>query len=374
MKKQKLYIVFDQIPTKKSGGLVATYISLVELLKNEYDIEIISSFNGEEADKTQFKNNKINIINNKKIDIRFYKTFKYIKKMEFKKALYSIYSAFYYFIKIPSTRKKIKNIVKNERIIVTCPSAAIFMPKKTKFILEFHIDYKYFYGKNILGRLQSLLMTKPTLSLFRTKDNAKNAPSNLNSNYIYNFFDNKKVKRNDKLIKHKILYVGRLEKQKNPIKLIEMAYELNKINSKFILDIYGTGSLESDVKQKIKELNMENKVFLKGFTTNKNIYKDYSLLWLTSDFEGFGLVIIEAKASGIPTISTNWGNAVYEVIDDKKDGYIANNTDDFVNYTNKILTDSKLQKKLSDTAYKNFNNFSKEKAKENWINFLENYR
>lgn len=374
MKKEKIYILFDKIPTKNSGGLVTTYISLVDLLKDVYEIEIITVFNCNEDNKSQFFNNKINIINNKNIDIRFYKMFKFLKKFELKNFFKAIYSTFYYFIKIPYSKKQIKNIIgSNKRVIASCPSAAIFMPKKTNFILEYHTDYKYFYGKNIVGRLQSAMMTKPTLSLFRTKDNAVNAPKFLNCDYVYNFFDNNGIKRNNKLIKNKILYVGRLEKQKNPIRLISLAYELNKINSNFILDIYGVGSLENDIKEKIKELHLEDKVFLKGFTTNKNIYNNYSLLWLASDFEGFGLVIIEAKACGIPTISTNWGNAVYEVIDDKKDGFITSNNNEFVSLTNKILNDEKLQQELSDNAYKNFDKFSKEKAKEKWINILENY-
>ena len=62
MESKKLYIVFDQIPNKSSGGLVATYISLVKLLEKEYDIEIISIFDCNPENKEQFKNNKINIM------------------------------------------------------------------------------------------------------------------------------------------------------------------------------------------------------------------------------------------------------------------------------------------------------------------------
>ena len=374
MKKEKLYIVFDQIPTKKSGGLVATYISLSNLLKDTYEVEIISAFDCDEDTKSQFKNNKIHVVNKQNIDIRFYRIKKYIKTMNIKAFRHAISSCFLYFIKIPHTKKVIKKIINgNKRVIVSCPSAGIFMPKKSKFILEMHVDYKYFYGNNFIGRMQSFLMTKPTLALFRTKNHADNAPVKYKTDYIYNFFDNKGITRNNKIIKNKIIYVGRLEKQKNPIRLIKLAYELRKINKNFILDIYGSGSMLNDVKNEIKKLNLESVVFYKGFTTNKNVYKDYSLLWLSSDFEGFGLVIIEAKANGIPTISTNWGKAVYEVIDDNSDGFVVNTNEEFVEKTNQILNDENMQKRLSDNAYKNFDKFSKEKAKEKWINFLENY-
>ena len=79
MKSKKLYIVFDQIPNKSSGGLVATYISLVKLLEKEYDIEIISIFDCNPENKEQFNNNKINIINKKRINLNFHKVFSYLK-------------------------------------------------------------------------------------------------------------------------------------------------------------------------------------------------------------------------------------------------------------------------------------------------------
>lgn len=372
---EKLYIVFDQLPPSSGGGLVATYVRLADLLKNDYDIEIISIFDCDNDNKTQFKNNKINIINKYNLDIRFYKMFKYLKNKQFKLFFKAIKSSLYYFIKIPSTRLKIRKLIQEkDNVIVTCPSAGIFMTKKRKFILEVHIDYKYFFGNNLLGSMQAKIMRKPTLTLFRSKDSADHAPKHLNPNYIYNFFDNTNSKRSKKLIKNKILFFGRFEKQKNPSRLIDMAYELKKINKNFVLDMYGTGSLLDETLEKIKKLKLEDVVHYKGFIDDKNIYNKYSLLWLTSDFEGLALVIIEAKACGIPTISTEWGNAVYEEIENNEDGYVTSDNKTFVEYTNKVLTDEKLQKKLSDNAYKNFKKFSKENARKNWIEYLSTYK
>ncbi|MBQ3475200.1 MAG: glycosyltransferase [Bacilli bacterium] len=371
---KKLYFVFDQLPDIKEGGLISSYINLYNLLKEKYEIHIISVFNFEK-NTTTFDNNRIHIINNYKIDNRFYKFFSYIKSLKFKKVGKSILSLFIYFLSIHMNRKRIKKILKDEDlVIVSCPSAGIFMHKSIKFILEIHTSYKYFFGNNFLGKLQGKMMTKPTLTLFRTKYDSENVPKYLNPDYIYNFFDNKDTKRSKTLIKNKICFVGRIEDVKDPLRLITIANDLRKINKNFILDIYGDGSLLNDCKKKIEELNLKNIVNMKGFTTNKNIYSKYTLQLVTSKYEGLPMSIIEAKANGIPTISNVWGESVKEVINNKVDGFIVNDNEEYVKKINEVLTNEELQKKLSENAYKSYNTFSKKEALKKWLYFLENYK
>ena len=38
---EKLYFVFDQIPSPQSGGLIGMYLNICEKLKNDYDIQIV---------------------------------------------------------------------------------------------------------------------------------------------------------------------------------------------------------------------------------------------------------------------------------------------------------------------------------------------
>ena len=110
-----------------------------------------------------------------------------------------------------------------------------------------------------------------------------------------------------------------------------------------------------------------------GFCNDKNIFDDYSLLWLTSDFEGMSMTIIEAKAKGVPTISTNWGDGVFEVIHDKVDGFVENSVDAFVKRTKDLLLDEESLITVSKSALNNFDEFSKENAYKRWIQLLKEF-
>ena len=102
-----------------------------------------------------------------------------------------------------------------------------------------------------------------------------------------------------------IINVARLAKQKNQRLLIEAFYEFQKSVSGYKLIILGKGGQEKNLKEQIRSLNIEEKVFLVGL--KKNVYdyymiSDFSII--SSKFEGFGIVGIEAMACGLPVIST----------------------------------------------------------------------
>ena len=91
---KKIYIIFDQVQSLKSGGLFAIYSRLVYLLENDYDIEIISVFKNEDGSEILFPNKKMyNMSNIKKLP-----NFNKIKKQLKEKNFFPIIKEIYYLV------------------------------------------------------------------------------------------------------------------------------------------------------------------------------------------------------------------------------------------------------------------------------------
>lgn len=372
----KLYLIFDQIPSPESGGLVRMYLNICEYLKNDYEIEIISIYNCDNDNLKQFKDYNITIINKFNIDNRFFKIGQYLKNFEMKKVLKAIISALIFFLYIPICRQLLrKRFSKEKRIIVTSPAAAIFMSRKNRFILEVHTKYEYFWEGSFGARLQVKLMPKPSLILFRSKADAKKAENvGYNSNYIYNFAGAPLVPcYNYKKRKNNFIFIGRLDENKDPLHLIKIFEKLKKNGYFLHLDIYGSGDLETNLKEYIKNQDLKEIVSLKGFTTNKRIYENYTALLSASKNEGLPLTVLEAKRCGVPVIAFSWGDSTKEVITNGVNGFIVSNDEDFMEKIILLNEDQEVLKEKSENANISYRTFSPEHFKKKFINYIESY-
>ena len=102
---------------------------------------------------------------------------------------------------------------------------------------------------------------------------------------------------NDTLV---IGHIGRFTKQKNHKFLIDIFNEIQKQEKKSILLLVGLGTLQKEIKEKVKSLGIENKVqFLNQREDVNEIYQGIDIFLLPSLYEGLGIVLIEAQVSGI---------------------------------------------------------------------------
>ena len=115
---------------------------------------------------------------------------------------------------------------------------------------------------------------------------------------------------------------GRLTPQKGHKDLIEVAKILKQKNLKFKLYIAGTGPLKEELEALAKEKGVQNEVIFLGFVEDMvGFMHSIDISVLSSIWEGFGYVIVEAMAAQKPVVAYNLSSNP-EIIEDLKTGYL----------------------------------------------------
>lgn len=105
----------------------------------------------------------------------------------------------------------------------------------------------------------------------------------------------------------RLLYVGRLEPEKHPCLALRAFAKAAPRDACLI--VVGTGSEAAYLRQLADELDISSRVFFEGETDAAPYYALADLVLVTSRYEGYGLVIVEALAAGKPVLSTDVGVA-----------------------------------------------------------------
>ncbi|MBR3152063.1 MAG: glycosyltransferase [Clostridia bacterium] len=110
----------------------------------------------------------------------------------------------------------------------------------------------------------------------------------------------------------KIVYghVGRFDKVKNHEFLIDIFYEIQKIQDNSVLLLIGDGELFEVIKEKVNRLGISSKVVFLGFNENVNEFLNCMDCFIFPSLsEGFGLSIIEAQTNGLTVYCSNRVNS-----------------------------------------------------------------
>lgn len=119
-----------------------------------------------------------------------------------------------------------------------------------------------------------------------------------------------------------ILAVGRLDPQKDFLTLIQ-AFAKVRQSQRVRLMILGEGAERSQLQTCIHQLGLEQDVLMPGFVANPYAYMAHSaVLVLSSAWEGFGNVLVEAMAAGTPVVSTNCDSGPAEILANGKYGLL----------------------------------------------------
>lgn len=178
----------------------------------------------------------------------------------------------------------------------------------------------------------------------------------------------KQYKNNAKV---KLLYAGTITQRKGIKYLLEAIKILNDKN----IELHIIGGIQGSGKALQK---YQNHFVYHSPVSQKEIFKaynDYDILVLPTIFEGFGLVIVEAMAAGVPVITTNHSIGA-EIINDKENGYIVPIRD--AEAIAKAIANFKLLKpdekqKMSENAYQSVLKYSWKQYAINLETVIKNY-
>lgn len=192
---------------------------------------------------------------------------------------------------------------------------------------------------------------------------------------IPNSLDFKTPSNSDILPFKYIIAVGRLVKLKQFDKLIE-SYSKSRLPEKNIhLVILGTGEEQANLEKKISDFNLQAVVHLLGF--KENVY-DYiskaKFLVLTSQYEGFSMVVLEALSLGIPVVSFDCEYGPRELIHNNSNGILVEDQN-FEELTRKLdifVDDEILYQGCKNNSVSSVAKFQSSIIVNQWLQILKN--
>lgn len=173
-----------------------------------------------------------------------------------------------------------------------------------------------------------------------------------------------------------IVYVGRLDfVQKRVYRVIDTWNYLEELFPDWRLTIVGDGEDRGNLEGHVKALGLQRVTF-EGFKNPVDYYKRASILMLTSDFEGFPLVLAECMSFGVVPVVYNSYAAVGDIISDGQDGIVVPSCPDgykadvAAQMVAKIMMDDSLRNIMALAAIEKSKNYSVDEIYNRWMDIL----
>lgn len=255
--------------------------------------------------------------------------------------------------------------------------------KKVGEIHFAHSGYRQF-NKRFLPQCVNKMITRRWLGSFErevakldkfvvlTEEDAATWENKHNTTVIPNFYDKPQAEP-AKCEAKRAIAVGRYTYQKGFDMLIEAWGKVSDLHPDWHLDIYGPGDKEHYANM-VAEKGLSQFITCNGSLQDvEEEFRKSSMFVFSSRYEGFGMVLIEAMACGVPCVSFTCQCGPSSIIKDGEDGmFVPPNDIDALAYSVvRLMDNDELRKSMGAKAYVNVRRFSQESVMKKWIELFD---
>lgn len=177
------------------------------------------------------------------------------------------------------------------------------------------------------------------------------------------------IKAKEDALKKKFLYVGRIVKnQKRIDKLMSLWHLLHDEFEDWTFDIVGDGPFLSTAKRIAQEKKL-SRIRFHGTQNPISYWDKADIFTLTSDYEGYGMVLIEAQARGVVPVSFNCFSAISEVVKDGDSGIIVkdDSVETLFEAVKRLIQNEEMIYKMRENGAIQVQKFDKSEIAKKWI-------
>ena len=172
----------------------------------------------------------------------------------------------------------------------------------------------------------------------------------------------------------KVIAVGRHSYEKGLDRMLQIWQKVIEKHPDWSLEIYGKSNENQELQKLANALNINNNVTF--FEPVKNINDKYlgaSIMAMTSRTEGFGMVLVEAMALGLPCIAYDCPCGPREIIQNNENGLLVENgnIDLFVQKMELLIEDENLRLQMGKNAQESIGKYDIDSIMQQWKSFFE---
>ena len=258
--------------------------------------------------------------------------------------------------KIPSTAKKIVECHEPKSLTMSSIFSGSIVSK---------VYAKYLYFRTIENKADIIVtLTKESISEWKKAKHVEVIP-NFSTMFVSNYSDCEQKR---------IIAVGRLEKEKGYERLINIWEIISIQHPEWSLDIFGEGTQSNNLKEIISNRKIKRVQIHHATNDISKEYANSSICVLTSYFEGFALVLLEALKHGVPCIAFDCPYGPASIIIDQQCGFLIENgnTSLFTEKLNLLIENKPLRKGFSQAAIERAKAFDIDFVMKKWKELFEN--